>query len=117
MFYLIIHMQREEYEDDLLLAMASAGVMDAVVVDAISARERMAHALPIFAGFSADLTGKGSYAKIIAAIVRDQTAVDDLLSELKEADIDFVEDEIGTMTLLPAARVVAPTAADDTASS
>ena len=108
MLYLIIHLQREEYEEDLLLAMASAGVFDAVVSDCRSARETMAHALPIFAGFSADLSGGSTYAKLIAASISEEKVVDDLMEELKEADIDFQEEGVGSMFVLPGSRYAEP---------
>jgi len=110
MFYLVIHLTREEYEEDLLLAMASAGILDAIVIPGVSARETMAGALPIFAGFRADLTAKGTYAKLIAAIVADEHAIDRIIGELQAAGIDFVEKSIGSMVMLPAARVLNPPA-------
>ncbi|HUU69671.1 MAG TPA: hypothetical protein VM186_09105 [Planctomycetota bacterium] len=106
MFYLIIHLENEEYEQELLLAMASAGILDAIVLPGTSAREMMAGALPIFAGFRADLTRRGNYAKLIAAIVPDDHAVDRILEALHAADIDFIGKNIGSMILLPVARVV-----------
>lgn len=106
MYYLIISLKREEHEEDILLAMASAGVFDAVVLEGVSARETMAKALPIFAGFSADLSGGRSYTKVITAVLEDRSIVDNILEELKNAGIDFRGDEVGDMALIPLERYV-----------
>jgi len=104
MYYLVIHLKREEYEEDVLLAMASAGVLEATVIPAVAARETMSGALPIFAGFRANLTGKGTYAKVIAAPVDDEDVIDKIIAELKAGGTDFVEKGIGTMVLLPVVK-------------
>jgi len=106
MFYLIIHLENEDYEQDLLLAMASAGILDAIVLPGTSAREVMAGALPIFAGFRADLTSGSSYAKLIAAIVPDEHAVDRVIESLRAAGVDFAGKNVGSMVLMPVARIV-----------
>ena len=108
MFYLIIHLENEKYEEDLLLAMASAEILDAIVLPGVSAREMMAGILPIFAGFRADLTAGGTYAKLIAAIVPDANAVDRMLGALQASGTNFVEKKIGSIVLLPISRIVDP---------
>jgi len=60
--------------------MASAGILDAIV-------------LP------------GTSDKLIATIVPDEHATDRILDGLKGADIDFIGKNIGSLVLLPVARV------------
>ncbi len=106
MYYLIICLKREEYEEDMLLAMASAGIFEAVVLEGASARETMAKALPIFAGFSADLSGGRSYTKVITAVLDNSSILDNVLEELRSAGIDFQQEEVGNMALLPVERFI-----------
>ena len=109
MFYLLIHLNERGREEDVMLAMAAAGVLDAVVVPATSVAERIAEGVPLFAGFRADLVmAKGTHALVIGAVVPDAETVARLKEELQDAGLDFEGGRAGRLVVLPVTDMLGP---------
>jgi hypothetical protein len=106
MLYLIIHLFREEYQEEVLLALMSAGIARATVTDGVNLENVVTMDMPIFAGFRADPGRDKRFCKIISAAVESEKAVDDFLSALKMGGIDFVKDDLGVIILLPARTIL-----------
>jgi len=104
----VIHLNDRGREEDVLLAMAAAGVLDAVVIDSRSAAERMAEGVPLFAGFRADLTAGGKYARVIGAVLPDEAAVARLKEAVMAADLDFAGGTAGRLIVLPIVEMMGP---------
>jgi len=105
MFYLIVHLNDHGREEDVLLAMAAAGILEAVVLPARSVAERLAEGVALFAGFRADLLAQGTAALVIAAPVPDAEAAGRLKTELRRAGLDLESGADGRLVLLPVAEV------------
>lgn len=102
--YAIIQINKEKYLDDILMALAEAGVDDPVVLSAETLGHKLAFDMPVFAGFRNSLNPGESYAKVIMAITEEE-AIDFMLEELKHSGVDFIEDQIGKIVLLPTHKV------------
>ena len=108
MFYLVIQLFKEEYQEEVLLALTSVGIERATVTDGLNLENVVAMDMPIFAGFRADSGGKSRFCKIITVAVEGENVVDEFLAALKTGGIDFIKESLGVVVLLPAARVLKP---------
>ncbi len=106
MFYLIIQLFKEEYEEQVLLALTSAGIERATVSEALNLENVVTMEMPVFAGFRADPGRNKLFCKVITAAVDSETAVEDFLSALEMGGIDFVKDELGVIILIPVAKII-----------
>ena len=101
MYYLMIHLYQEEFADDIIVALTEAGVDDVMVVDAVNASRRLAHHLPIFAGFRGELGKTSLMSKIFHCSVDSKDVVKRILELLNKADRDFEKKDMGKMILFP----------------
>ncbi|RLC51577.1 MAG: hypothetical protein DRZ79_02575 [Candidatus Cloacimonadota bacterium] len=103
--FMILQINREKYLDDVLMALAEIGVEDPIVLAGESLGHKLAFDMPLFAGFRQTLGREKNYTKIIMATVQEED-VDFMLEELKSAGVDFHEDEIGKIFLLPIEKII-----------
>ena len=103
--YMILQINKEKYLDDILMAFAEAGIEDPIVLSGESLGHKLIYDMPLFAGFRKSMGSAKSYAKIIMTVVK-QDQVDFMLEELKNSGVNFVEDEIGKIVLLPIEKVI-----------
>lgn len=109
MYYLKIHLYQEEFANDIMVALTEAGVSDIMVMDAVNASRRLAHNLPIFAGFRGELGKTSLTTKIFDAVIEDKEIVTHVLESLKKADLDFQKEDMGRIVLIPAEVPIATT--------
>lgn len=105
-FLLLIELRKEEFLDDVILALTSTGASGALVIDAVSMERMMAFDLPIFAGFQDELTSEPGFAKVVLARAGGPHVVELLLRALADGGTDFQRDELGRIALLPLAAYV-----------
>ncbi|MBC8525877.1 MAG: hypothetical protein H8D22_03250 [Candidatus Cloacimonetes bacterium] len=103
--YMILHLYKEKYLDDVMMALAEAGIEDTIVLSGESLSHKMTFSMPLFAGFRKTIGVEKGYANIIMAIV-DVEQIDFMLKELKNSDINFIDDEIGKIVLLPIKKII-----------
>ena len=103
--YMILQLYKEKYLDDIMMALAEAGIENTIVVSGESLSHKMAFSMPLFAGFRKTIGAEKGYANIILAIA-DEEQIDFMLQELKKSDVNFVGDEIGKIVLLPTKKVI-----------
>jgi len=101
---MILHINKEKYLDDVLMALAEIGVIDPVVLAGESLGHKLAFDNPLFAGFRKMYGSEKSFARIVMAEAEEQD-IEFMLEELKNSGIDFVKDEIGKIFLLPIRKV------------
>ena len=103
--YMIINLNKEKYLDDVLMALAEAGIDETIVVSGETLGHKLAFDNPLFAGFRKSFGSDKGYAKIIMAIA-EKTQVDFMLQELKHSGIDFKQEELGKIVLLPIDEII-----------
>jgi len=108
MFYLVIQLFKEEYQEEVVLALTSVGIERATVSEGLNLENVVAMDMPIFAGFRADSGRKSRFCKIITSAVEDEDVVDEFLAALKAGGIDFVKESLGVIVLLPVAKILKP---------
>ena len=98
--YMVLHLYRENYLDDILMAMTQAGIEETVVLSGESFGHKLTFGMPLFAGFRNTIGSEKGYSNVIMGKAK-QEQIDYLLDELKNANVNFIEDEIGKIILLP----------------
>ncbi len=102
--YMILSLNKEKYLDDVLMALTEAGIDDTIVLSGESLGRKLTFDNPIFAGFRKSFSKDKGYANVIMAIA-EQEQIDFMLEELKNSDVNFIEDEIGKIILLPIEKI------------
>ena len=102
--YMILSLNKEKYLDDVLMALTEAGIDDTIVLSGESLGRKLTFDNPIFAGFRKSFSKDKGYANVIMAIA-EQEQIDFMLEELKNSDVNFIEDEIGKIVLLPIEKI------------
>jgi len=98
--YMILHLYKEQYLDDILMALTETGVDDTVVIEGQTLGHKLILDMPLFAGFRQSFGSRKGFAKIIMAIA-EQKQIDTFMSELKHSGIDIIKEEIANIVLLP----------------
>lgn len=98
--FAIIQINKEKYLDDVLMALAEAGIEDPVVLSGESLGHKLVFDMPVFAGFRNAMGQGENYSKIIMAIT-EKDRIDFMLKELKYSGVDLIKDEIARIVLLP----------------
>ena len=88
-----------------MMALAEAGVTDTIVLSGESLSHKMTFNMPLFAGFRKTVGAEKGYANIVMAIV-EKEQIDFMLEELENSDINFVDDEVGKIVLLPVEKII-----------
>ena len=98
--YMILNLNKEKYLDDVLMALAEAGIDDTVVLSGESLGRKLTFDNPLFAGFRKSMGKDKGYANVIMAVA-EKEQIDFMLDELKNSGVEFVKDEIGKIVLIP----------------
>jgi hypothetical protein len=98
--YMILNLNKEKYLDDVLMALAEAGIDDTVVLSGESLGHKLTFDNPLFAGFRKSMGKDKGYANVIMAIA-EKDQIDFMLEELKHSGVDLIGDEIAKIVLIP----------------
>ncbi|MFC1668439.1 hypothetical protein ACFL1T_03535 [Chlamydiota bacterium] len=101
MFYLVIHIYQEQYIEDILLTLTGLGVRDVQVTTTVNESRRLAHNMPLFAGYKEKLGIASPYSKVLSAIVNDEKVPERLIKSLNNVGINFINEDLGDIMLLP----------------
>ena len=101
MYYLIINVFIDKHAEDVLIALTEAGIKDVVSVSGVNESRRLAHNIPIFAGFKGELGKSSINCRLITAVIENKAVVKRMLSSLKHTGVDFLGDKIGSILLIP----------------
>ncbi len=103
--YMILQLYKAKYLDDVMMALAEAGVEDTIVLSGESLSHKMTFGMPLFAGFRNTFGSEKQFTDVIMAIA-DEAQIDFMLEELKRSDVKFVDDQIGKLVLLPIQKTI-----------
>jgi len=112
-YLLLIVLLKEEYLEDVVLALTENGATGAVVLDGMNLQTMLAYQIPIFAGFREELGAQPGYAKVLLSHVSDTGFPDRIVQALRESGTDFQKDELGRMMLMPLTRYIDPSTPRD----
>ncbi len=98
--YMILHLYKERYLDDILMALTESGVEDTIILEGQTLGHKLISDMPLFAGFRQSFGTRKGFAKIIMAIAtKDQ--IDTFIDELKNSGIDILKEGIANIVLIP----------------
>ncbi len=103
--YMILQLYKAKYLDDVMMALAEAGVEDTIVLSGESLSHKMTFSMPLFAGFRNSFGSETQFTELIMAIA-DEAQIDFMLDELKRSGVKFVDDGIGNIVLLPIHKTI-----------
>ncbi len=98
--YMILHLYKERYLDDILMALTESGVEDTIILEGQTLGHKLISDMPLFSGFRQSFGTRKGFAKIIMAIA-EQNQIDTFLEELKNSGIDIIKKEIAKIVLIP----------------
>ncbi len=102
--YMILQLFEERYQDDISMALTESGIENSIILSGESLVHKMAFNMPLFAGFRNSIDSDTAYSTIFMAVV-EKEQVDFLLKELKLSGINFIEDNLGSIVLLPIEKI------------
>jgi len=103
--YMILQLYKAKYLDDVMMALVEVGIEDTIVLSGESLSHKMTFSMPLFAGFRNSFGSEKQFTNLIMAIA-DEAQIDFMLDELKRSDVNFVDDGIGKIILLPVEKTV-----------
>jgi len=110
MFMVIIQLFKNEYKEDLFMALSSAGIYNTSYCDAINLDNELKGSISLFSGLFKSPEEKEKYAKIYFCIVDDEEQAEGILDGFEIAGIDWREEKIFQMALIPLGKVYRGTA-------
>jgi len=103
---MLIVLNKEEYLETILSALAELEVNDAVIQDGEKLGSYLAHEIPIFAGLK-QLIGENRVAcKIIIAFTDQKDFLEQFNKLLSQENIDFTKDDAGSIAIMPITKTI-----------
>ena len=103
---MLIILNKEEYLETILSALAELEVTDAVIQDGEKLGSYLAHEVPIFAGLRKLMGEKRIACKTIISLIDQKDFLDSFEKLLAEENIDFVKEDIGSIAILPVTKII-----------
>jgi len=103
--YMILHLYNDKYLDDVILALAEAGIADTIVLSGESLGQKILYDIPLFASFQNSAVMRTGYGNIIMGPA-DEEEVIFALEELKNSGLDLMEKKLASIYLLPIEKII-----------
>ena len=103
---MFVVLNKEEYLDTVLAALAELEVHDAVIQDGEKLGSYLAHEVPIFAGLRQLIGEKRTSCKTVLVLVNHEDFLEQFNKLLLEEDIDFTKDDVGSIAIMPVTRII-----------
>ncbi len=104
MHLLVVVLFEESYADTLILSLTSVGGGQVTILDGVSGTQNLSQSIPFFAEFLG--MGGRKVCKILVSAVPGPEPTLHLLEVLEEADIQFVEKDLGEIYAIPLSGAV-----------
>jgi len=108
MFMVIIQLFRNEYKEDLFMALSSAGIFNTTYCDAVNLDNELKGSLSLFSGLFKSPGEKEKYAKIYFCTADSEEQVEDVIDGFEIAGIDWKSEEIFQIAVLPISKLYKP---------
>lgn len=103
--YMILHLYNDKYLDDVILALAEAGISDTIVLSGESLGQKILYDIPLFASFQDSATMKTGYGNVIMGPAEEEEVLF-ALEELKNSGLDLLDKKLATIYLLPISKII-----------
>jgi len=105
MMYMILHLFNDKYLDDVILALAEAGVSDTIVLSGESLGQKILYDIPLFVSFQESAAMRTGYGNVIMGPAEEDEVLF-ALEELKNSGLDLLEKKLATIYLLPIQNIL-----------
>jgi uncharacterized membrane protein len=102
---MIFHLYNDKYLDDVILALAEAGISETIVLSGESLGQKMLYDIPLFVSFQDSAAMRTGYGNVIMGEA-DEEDILFALEELKNSGLDFLEKKLAMIYLLPVSKVI-----------
>jgi uncharacterized membrane protein len=103
--YMIFHLYNDKYLDDVILALAEAGISETIVLSGESLGQKMLYDIPLFVSFQDSAAMRTGYGNVIMGEA-DEEDILFALEELKNSGLDLLEKKLAMIYLLPVSKVI-----------
>lgn len=102
MYLLIIQLFKNEYKEDLFMALSSAGIQKTTYCDSFNLDNELQNASPLFSGFFKSEEEKERYATTYFCQAETKEQIDAITQGFEIAGIDWEQEEIFKITVIRA---------------
>ena len=103
--YMIFHLYNDKYLDDVILALAEAGISETIVLSGESLGQKMLYDIPLFVSVQDSAAMRTGYGNVIMGEA-DEEDILFALEELKNSGLDLLEKKLAMIYLLPVSKVI-----------
>ena len=107
MYLVIIQLFKNEYQEDLFMAISSAGIYRTTYCDSINLDKELNNSA-LFSGLFKSPEAKERYAKLYLCIAEEEAQVDAIVEGFEIAGIDWKKKEIFQIAVVPVAKTYTP---------
>jgi len=108
MYLLVIQLFKNEYKDDLYMALSSAGIQYTTYCDGQNLDNELKNKLPLFSGLFKSIEEKQRYASVYFCYASDKEQIKAIIEGFEIADIDWRKEGIFRMITIKAEEVYDP---------
>jgi len=108
MYLVVIQLFKNEYQEDLFMAISSAGIYRTTYCDSINLDKELQGSVSLFSGLFKSDNEKSRYAKIYFCIAEEEGQVDAIVEGFEIAGIDWKKEEIFQISVIPVAKTYTP---------
>jgi len=102
---MILQLHNDKYLDDVILALAEAGIADTIVLSGESLGQKMLYDIPLFVSFQDTAAMRTGYGNVIMGPAEEEEVMF-ALEELKNSGLDLLQKKLATIYLLPVERII-----------
>jgi len=100
MFLYVLQLFKVEYREDILLAMTSAGIKRATVVEGTNFDKILEQEYPLFTGLFKGPEDRARFSHLVFGMVEDSEVLESFVAVLEQAGVDNKSDEIYRLLVL-----------------
>lgn len=101
MYFLFVKLTDVKYKEDIILALQSVGITKASCIESTNLERALSDELSLFRGFFKSANELEGEQLIITALIESREQVREIITNLKEADIDIENEDIIRIVVLP----------------
>jgi hypothetical protein len=105
MYLYVLQLFNIDYRDDILLAMTSAGIKHATVVEGTNYDKILEQEFPLFTGLFRGPEDRARYSHLVFGMAEDLSVLEALVDVLDQAGVDNDKEEIYRLLALEGQRV------------
>lgn len=102
---MIFHLYNDKYLDDVILALAEAGIEETIVLSGETLGQKILYDIPLFVSFKDSAALRQGYGNVIMGVAEEED-VEFALEELKNSGLDLMAKQLATVYLMPVSKVI-----------